>query len=181
MLPFLDTMVRRAIVLIGRSMGVLVVLLVLVIMFDILTRGRFFIRSTSLQELEWHLHTTVLMLCLGYAYLTDGHVRIGLLRDRWSPRTRAAVEAAGCILLLLPFCGTAAWYGIDYASLSFAQGEGSPSPGGLPYRWIVKATVPTGMILLMLAGLSVAARAILEVLHGPSADRPIFEEAAGNG
>lgn len=181
MLPLIDTMVRRAIVLIGRAMGALVVLLVIVIIYDILTRGRFFIRSTSLQELEWHLHTTVLMLCLGYAYLTDAHVRIGLLRDRWSPRTRAAVEAAGCILLLLPFCGTAAWYGIEYATTSFLQGEGSPSPGGLPYRWIVKATVPAGMILLLLAGLSVAARAILELVRGPSADRPIFEEAGTHG
>lgn len=169
-----DRRLSGLVVLIGRAMGVLLLAIVAVILFDVATRGSLYVGSTALQELEWHLHATVLMLTLGYAYLTDSHVRIGLVRDRLPVRVQAGIEAAGCLLLLLPFTAVAIYYGVDYATTSFGQMEGSPSPGGLPYRWVVKSTVPLGMLLLLLAGVVVFARAV-RILAG--ADVPLFEPA----
>jgi TRAP-type mannitol/chloroaromatic compound transport system permease small subunit len=31
------------------------------------------------------------------------------------------------------------------------MGEGSPDPGGLPHRWIVRAIIPTSSVFLLLA------------------------------
>lgn len=176
-IPPIDRVLRYAIKLIGRAIGVLLLVLVAVIMFDIATRGAVLFSSVALQELEWHLHTTVLMLALGYAYLTDSHVRIGFVRDRLSPRVQAAIEAAGCLVFLAPFCAVAIYYGVDFATTSFAQGEGSGSPGGLPHRWIVKSMVPIGMGLLLLAGLAVFARAMLVVVRGPERAPAVFDVA----
>lgn len=176
-----DRMIRGLITAVGRAIGALLIVLVAVIMFDIATRGSLFVSSTALQELEWHLHATVLMLALGYAYLSDSHVRIGFVRDRLPPRGKAAIEALGCLVFLAPFALVSIHYGIDYTATSFAQGEGSASPGGLPQRWIVKSTVPLGMALLLLAGLAVFLRAVLVLLKGPDRVPPIFDGAPGDG
>ncbi len=175
-----DRLIRIAITAIGRAIGALLLVLVAVIVFDIATRGSLFVSSTALQELEWHLHTTVLMLALGYAYLSDSHVRIGFVRDRLPPRGQAAIEALGCLLFLAPFCVVSAYYGVDYAATAFAQGEGSASPGGLPARWVIKAAVPAGMGLLLLAGLSVFLRATIVLVKGPQGAPPLFEGAPGD-
>lgn len=110
--------------------------------------------STALQELEWHLHTVLFLFCLGYAYIKGAHVRIDLIRERLSFRTRALIEILGIVFFLLPFCGLVIVYGIDFTVVSFEQGEGSASGGGLAHRWIIKAALPAGMALLALSGLA---------------------------
>jgi TRAP-type mannitol/chloroaromatic compound transport system permease small subunit len=110
--------------------------------------------STALQELEWHLHTVLFLFCLGYAYIKGAHVRIDLVRERLSARTRALIEILGILFFLLPFCGLVIIYGIEFTAVSFEQGEGSASGGGLAHRWIIKATLPAGMTLLALSGIA---------------------------
>lgn len=110
--------------------------------------------STRLQELEWHLHSVLFLFCLGYAYVKGAHVRIDLVRERLGPRARAWIEILGIVFFLLPFCALVIIYGADFAAVSFAQGEGSASGGGLGHRWIIKAALPTGVGMLALSGIA---------------------------
>lgn len=110
--------------------------------------------STKLQELEWHLHTMLFLLCLGWAYVKGAHVRIDIFRERCSERTKARIEIAGILLLLLPFTGLVVWFGIDFTASSLAQHESSASAGGLSHRWLIKVVLPVGLLLLMLAGIA---------------------------
>ncbi len=162
------------------------VALVLVTIFDVVTReftqsplpvlrafsewqqARF--GSTVLQELEWHLHTLLFMLCLGWAYAAGAHVRIDVVRERLSDRTRDWIEAAGIVLFLLPFTGLVLWYGIDFAGVSFSQGEASASGAGLGHRWIIKAVLPLGLALLLLAGASRLIACIARLSGGRNID-----------
>lgn len=169
-----DLGVRSLIVFLARVIGFLILAIIAVILLDVLTRGSPWVNSTALQELEWHVHATIVMLCLGYAYLTDSHVRIGLFRDKWRPKTQALVEAVGFLIFLVPYCVVSIHYGVDYTATSFGQGERSPSPGGLDYRWLVKATLPIGMTLLMLAGVSVFIRSVLVLVRPAEAAPEIF-------
>lgn len=154
----------------GRAAAWAGVALILVTMFDVATRE--FTRSsweslrafsawqqanfgsTMLQELEWHLHTVLFTLCIGWAYVKGAHVRIEVLSGRLGERTRTWIEAAGIVLFLLPFYALVAWYGVDFAATSFAQNESSASAGGLGHRWIVKAALPAGMALVLMAGIA---------------------------
>ena len=86
---------------IGRLAAWAIIALVLVIMTDVILRRWFVIGSTKLQELEWHLHGFLFLLCLGWAYTKNAHVRIELVSERLSARTRAWFELVGCILFLL--------------------------------------------------------------------------------
>lgn len=133
--------------------------LIAVSVYDMIGRQFFNVGSTRLQELEWHFFLAVVMLSLGYAYLHNAHVRIDILRDRFAPRTSASIELLGCLLVLVPFCTVLIVYGGQFALDSFVQMEGARAALGLPMRWIIKSCLPIGgLLLLLLAGLSVAIR-----------------------
>ncbi len=130
--------------------------------------------ATRVQEMEWHLHAALFLLCLGYAYIKDAHVRIELVRDTMRPRTRVWVELLGCVLFMVPYCYVIMQYGTENALRSYYIGESSAAQTGLNHRFIIKSFLPLGFTLIALAGFSVALRCWV-YLFGP----PHLREASG--
>ena len=163
--------VEGAVSWIGRAAGALILVMIAVIVLDVATRGSDWANSTVLQELEWHLHTALVFLGLGYALVRGRHVRIEIVRERWSERRRAAVDTAGVVLLLVPMCAVAIWHSLDFVANAYATGESSPSMTGLPHRWIIKSVQPIGLALVLLAGLCLLWRCVatLRGCEGPGA------------
>ena len=159
----LDSIAIRA----GKLAAWLLLALVVVIMLDVTLRHWFVIGSTKLQEMEWHLHGALFLLCLGWTYSANGHVRIELFSEKWSPRVGATVELIGCLLFLLPYIAIIVWFGLDYVDYSIAYNEASSSPTGLSNRWIIKAAIPVGFILLGCSAVSKTIKAFI-FLFGPS-------------
>lgn len=164
---FLDQLTNR----IGKVAAWLLVALMLVIITDVTLRHWFVIGSTKLQELEWHLHGALFLLCIAWAYNTDTHVRIELFSEKWSASARAWIEVLGCSLFLLPYALIVVWFGLDYVEYSILYGESSSSPTGLSNRWVIKATIPAGFTLLALSALSKLIKAAT-FLFGPTELRP---------
>ncbi len=158
----LDAFVTR----IGQLGAWLFLPLVGVIIFDVVTRRFFVLGSTKLQEAEWHLHTALFCMVIGYAYLKDVHVRIDLVRENLSRRSRQWIELIGGLVFLVPYCVLVAYYGIDFTERSFSQNEISSATTGLTHRWMIKAFVPGAFILLGLAGICIMLRKIVR-LFGP--------------
>lgn len=168
----------RVVVGAGKLASWIFVPLMLIIFYDVSQRKwldfdtsimdtPFYVDSTKLQEMEWHLHATLFLLCLGFAYRADGHVRIELIRDRLSQRARVWMELAGIILFLLTYCYLIVSFGWVYASKSFEIGEVSAAQTGLSHRWVIKGMLPVGFALLFTAGVSAALRCVV-YLFGPS-------------
>ena len=145
----------------GRSAAWLIIALIAVIITDVTLRNWFVIGSTKLQELEWHLHGALFLLALGWAYNRNAHVRIELISERWSTRTRAWVEMLGCCAFLLPYIGAVIWFGLDYVAYSIEYNEASPSATGLPDRWLIKAAIPLGFAGLGCAAVSKLLQAVV--------------------
>ena len=141
--------------------------LMLIIMLDVVMRRFFVIGSIRLQELEWHFHAILFLLCLGYAYLANAHVRIELISERLPDRVRVLFELLGVVLLMLPLCWILLSYSIDLVGRSYASGESSPHPAGLPYRWMIKTVMPVGFALLIASGVASLLRSII-LLFGPA-------------
>lgn len=151
---------------IGKLAAWATLLLMATIVFDVVTRRFLVLGSTRLQEFEWHVHTVLFAFCLGFAYLANAHVRIDLVRERLSKRTQWWIELVGIVLFLFPYCVLVIYFGYDFTMRSFFQHEASASATGLPYRWIIKSAIPIGFSLLLLSGVAVLLRKIVE-LFGP--------------
>lgn len=129
-------------------------ILMLVIIVNVALRYIFGRGYIFFEELQWHLYGAAWLLALGYVMSTDGHVRIDVLADRWRPRTRAWIEMIGILVLLLPFAIVILVDSVPFVLTSFRLNEISSSPGGLPFRWAIKAFITAGFALLTLAGIA---------------------------
>ncbi len=122
--------------------------------------------STLLQELEWHAHTVLFSLVLGFGYIWNTHVRVDLVRERLDFRKRAWIELIGLTFFLLPFTSVVVYFAIIYAYGSLSIGEISPSLVGMTHRWVIKSILAFGLIVAVLAGISVWLQ-IAVALFGP--------------
>lgn len=138
--------------LIGRF--VLIALMVTII-FDVIGRRFMNTGSVGLQELEWHFHGILFLLCLGFNYIEDAHVRVDLFREKFSEKTNRMIEVLGCLFMLLPYCAVVICFGIDFTVKSYMAGEMSATSDGLSYRWIIKSFLPIGFLLLGLSAISI--------------------------
>lgn len=144
----------------GQIASWLTLALVLVMSGNVLLRYLFSIGSVASQELEWHLLSPIVLLGMSYALLRDGHLRVDLLYVKFSARTRALVDlAAACIGVL--FAAFVIQLSRNYIHQSWSILEGSPDPGGLPYRFLLKGFIPLGFSILLLHFIAEAIRALL--------------------
>lgn len=151
----------------GRLTSWLVLGMVALITYDVAMRYLFHAGSVALQELEWHLFALIFLIGAAYTLKHDSHVRVDVLyQSRWmSPRRRALVNLVGTLLFLIPFCLLIIVSSWPFVHDAFVHGEGSPDPGGLPYRWLLKAAIPLGFGLLLLQGLATALHAYYDILN----------------
>lgn len=47
---------------------------------------------------------------------------------------------------------------------SWSVMEGSPDPGGIPYRFLLKGTITVGFVLLTLQGISMGIHSLMQLL-----------------
>jgi TRAP-type mannitol/chloroaromatic compound transport system permease small subunit len=152
----------RALRTIAKAASWLLLVLTALICFEILCRKlQISLPFTKFQELEWHLHTAIFSLWLGFNYTINAHPRVDSYVADFSPRRKAAIELAGCLVFALPYVAAVIYYGWSFVEHSWRANEHSEAANGLPYRWIVKAILLAGLILLLGAIVSVAARLIV--------------------
>lgn len=128
--------------------------LISVIVLAVVLRYVFGIGLIQLEELQWHLYALGFLVGLVACTTRDRHVRVDVLRERMSQRTRDWVDLYGILLLQLPFLVLVFWSALPFAADSFAVGERSASAGGLPFRWLLKSVLPLSFVLLSVATLS---------------------------
>jgi TRAP-type mannitol/chloroaromatic compound transport system permease small subunit len=141
----------------GRVVSWLMLGLVLLMSTDVILRYFFSIGSVWSQELEWHLLSPIVLLALGYALLHDGHLRVDVVYVYYSQRQKHVIELATAVIGVV-FAALVIYLSIHYVQQSYVIDEGSPDPGGLPHRYILKAIIPLGFVLLLV-------RFVAEALH----------------
>ena len=152
---------------VGRLTAWLVVVLVGLTLYDVTMRYVLQSGSVAAQELEWHLFALVILLGAGYTLKHDQHVRVDLFyaSRRLSDRHRAIIDIVGNVCFLLPFAALVIWSAVPFAMDAWLRQEISPDPGGLPHRWVLKAAIPIGFVLLALQALADTYRRVLALLE----------------
>jgi len=156
---FIDTFTKK----IGFLTAVLAILLAVLIGYDALMRYFFSGGSIALQELEWHLFDIIFLFGLSYALKHDKHVRVDILFSHYSTETKAMVQIFSMLFLLIPFSlfflnGT-----YEMMVQSYVQNEVSSDPGGLAYRFVIKAVLFVAFILLVLQAVSETIKAFAKL------------------
>ncbi|WP_417604182.1 TRAP transporter small permease subunit [Oceanimonas baumannii] len=136
---------------VGRLSAWLWLAVLVVVITNVFSRFVLSAGSIALEELSWHLFGIATMLSLGYAVVEDDHVRVDVLRERFTLRTQARIELAGILLLALPIMALMIDTLIPYAWKAWVYTERSQAPSGLPYRFIFKSVLPLGLMLVALA------------------------------
>ena len=149
---------------IGRGVAWVTVLLVVVIFVDVVMRYAFNTSFVFTQELEWHLFGFIFLIGAGYTLLHDGHVRVDIIYQRLGWKGRAWVNLLGVLFFLIPGCLMVISTSWKFTMTSFAMLEGSPDPGGIPFRFIVKGFIPAGFVLLILQGISLGIHSFLQLI-----------------
>ncbi|WP_420177499.1 TRAP transporter small permease subunit [Kerstersia gyiorum] len=180
----LSDMLSRLCAGVARLGSWLILPLILVIVYDVVTRKIVFIQQwvmnswlydfispTKLQELEWHLHAMIFLMAYALAYLNSAHVRVDIWREKQSERKRGWVELICILVFALPFCGVLVYESWQFVVNAYVQGEGSAALTGIPHRWIIKSFLLLGVGLLLLALLATLLRLVI-FLFGPRVLRP---------
>lgn len=150
--------------------------LVLLMAWNVLLRYFFHTGSVALQEMEWHVMAFLVLVCMSYTTLKDGHVQVDILYARFPDGCKRVITVISATLMvviaaiLLKLC-------IPYVLQSYSVGESSPDPGGLPQRWMLKALLPVGFALLLVQSFSAWLRALAEIFIGPT--QPPTAETGG--
>ena len=84
---------------------------------------------------------------MSYALRHGDHVRVDIFFDGFSPKLQAIVDLIAAIMMVVVSL-IVIKLSFNFVYQAYSIGEGSPDPGGLPYRFLLRAFIPLGFILL---------------------------------
>jgi TRAP-type mannitol/chloroaromatic compound transport system permease small subunit len=149
---------------VGRAVAWTTLLLVLVTFVDVVMRYFFNTSYVFTQELEWHVFAFIFLMGAGYTLKNDGHVRVEVFYGKLSPKGRAWTNLIGVIFFLIPSCLVFIKTSIPFVMESYRIMEGSPDPGGIPFRFILKSCIPAGYMLMLLQGISLGLNSVFRLI-----------------
>lgn len=163
----LSNVIEGIVIRTGNTLSWLWPTLVLLIVLNVVLRYVFGDTSVALEEVHWHIYAVGMIIGVSYALTYDAHVRVDVLAERLSLRTRATIEMLGIVLMTLPFCYIIIDFAIPFVLFSHNTGEISRAPGGLPYRWAIKSFIIIGFAFIALAAIGRLLRCTAAVFGVP--------------
>jgi len=123
--------------------------LVIAVALNVTLRYLFSQSQVWLQELEWHLISPIVMIGVAYALRHREHVRVDLFYERFPPWLQHLIDLTVALTIVV-ISVVLIYVSMPWVLQAYRIGEGSPDPGGLPYRFLLKAFVPFGFLLLLI-------------------------------
>lgn len=146
-------LIDRTSTAIGRTAAWLVVVAAAISAGNAVVRKMFDWSSNALLEVQWWLFALVFLLAAPWALVSNEHIRVDIVNNRLSARTRNIIELVGHTVFLLPVAGLIVVTSWSFFLASYAHNEQSPNAGGL-VLWPIKALIPVAFALLFVQGLS---------------------------
>lgn len=142
---------------IGRATSWVALVIIALMTTNVILRYTLQYGAVWSQEMEWHLLGVLVLFGMSYALLKDDHVRVDLFYARFSESKKRLVNILTCVLQIA-ISVFIIWLSLKYVEQSYSIDEISPDPGGLPFRWAIKALLPLGFFLLLLQSLAALLR-----------------------
>jgi TRAP-type mannitol/chloroaromatic compound transport system permease small subunit len=166
---------------IGRAAAWCALAIVLIGFAVVLMRYVLGVGSIWLQESILYAHAALFLLAAAWTLREDGHVRVDVLYAGAAPRTKAWIDLAGAMLLLLPFCAAILYFSAPYVARSWAILERSPEGSGLPLVFLLKTLIPLFALMMALQGVAQLIRALGVLVPPPQAGEGPPRSSGGGG
>jgi TRAP-type mannitol/chloroaromatic compound transport system permease small subunit len=147
--------------ILGKILAIVFLLMTLNVFYDVVMRYFFHNSSVGMQEMEWHLFSIVILYGVSVALLDEGHVRVDFLYDRYPQRAKAMINIIGTVFFLVPLACLVLFGSFDFVKDSYEIKEISENPGGLPYRFAIKAMIPVSFGVLIFTAIGYTIKNIL--------------------
>lgn len=147
--------IERLVDILGRCTSWIALVIVALMATNVLLRYAFSVGSVWAQELEWHLLVPLILFGMSYALRHGEHVRVDILYAKFPERAKIAVDLISA-LLTMAISILVIWLSVHYVEQSYVIDEGSPDPGGIPHRFLIKSLIPIGFAVLFLQSIAVA-------------------------
>jgi TRAP-type mannitol/chloroaromatic compound transport system permease small subunit len=138
----------------GKTVSWLLLVLIFTVAYDLFAR-RLTGRATDWAfDINYMIYGTNFMIAGAYALLHNSHVRVDVLYNNFSPKTRAWLEIFFYVVLMLPMCGFllyATWLDFSYA---WEAKEVSIQSAWHPPIYHYKFVMPLTFFLLILQSIS---------------------------
>ena len=138
---------------VGRGAMYMIFVMMGILLLSALSRGLLGISYIWVVEISQFLLTAYYILGGPYSVQLDGHVRMDVFYSRWSPKTRATVDAVTsfCVLfylvVLLMGAVSSTKYAIQYGQKNYSAWA--------PPLWPIKVVMTFGILLMLMQMLAV--------------------------
>jgi TRAP-type mannitol/chloroaromatic compound transport system permease small subunit len=133
---------------IGRLSSYLIFIIVAIMAYEVIARYFFHMPTVWINEMSGYLFGAIVFLAGGYAYSKEAHVKVDVIYNRWSMKTRRIADFITTIIII-GFCSLMIVYGTQGAIESIASLQTSGTMWNPPY-WPMKVLVPVGFALILL-------------------------------
>ena len=157
---------------IGRSTLWIAMLMIALVACNVLLRYSMSLGTVWAQELEWHLLAAMILLGMSYSIQRGDNVRVDVFYARYSAAMKFYVDVLSTLLILV-ISILFIVLSIRYVAQSWSIGEISPDPGGIPFRWALKALIPVGYGLLVLQSVGALLRLFVDRTKSVEAARHV--------
>lgn len=149
---------------IGKVISFIMLPVMAVVCYEVIMRYAF--HKPTVWASESMIYGCAILYCLGAAWtmVRDRHVRIDMLYERFSTRTRAIMDSITGVFFFL-YLGMMLWTGSKYAWESIRIQETSGTPWNPPL-YPIKIIFVIGVSLLILQGLAFFIRNIFTAVTG---------------
>lgn len=154
---------------VGKSSAFLFLLLMFIAVIEVTLRYVFNRPTTWAWEINVQLMAAVTVLAAGYVLLHGGHVKMDIVVNMLSQRTRKIIELITLVLFFF-VCIVIIYYSVDAAWDSVLSREHTYSIFASPV-YPLKCLIPLGAFLLLLQGISRFIRNLIHVVWSRDVDR----------
>ena len=137
----------------GRVVSWIIVVLMLLVVFEIITRRFFGSPTIWTFDVITQLYGAQFILLAGYTLLYNGHVGVDIFYSRLSTRKRAVVDIITYLAFFFPWIIVMTWQGARLSITSWERMETGYGLFSVPL-YPIKTVLLIGMVLLFLQGVS---------------------------
>lgn len=148
---------------VGKAAAWLSLFMILITFAVVIMRYVFSFGRVWIQEIVIYMHAILFLTTAGYTLLKNSQVRVDVLFQRLSRRSKAWIDLLGSIVFLVPTCICLAWFSWPFVRDSWQVFEGSKDGGGLEAIFILKSFILVFCLLLFLQAAASVCRSISSI------------------